>query len=215
MMRITGYRWVPPFAQGYVRDLRARWACEEAGIPYEISLIDLEQRETESYRREQPFGQVPVLQDGELTLFESGAMVLYIGEKSDAILPIDLVGRARAKTWMFAALNSVEPVVQNLVEIEVFHRKEEWALGRRPFVIAALKKRLDGLNHWLENREYLEDRFTVGDLMMSSVLRNLDNMNVIEEYPTLFDYRQRCLARPAFKKVHAEQLKNFVAPAAK
>jgi glutathione S-transferase len=153
MLKVTAFKWVPPFAQGYVRDLRVRWTCEEAGIPYQLRLIGREQQTSESYRLEQPFSQVPVLEDGELTLFESGAIVLHIGEKSKAVLPKDPSARARAKAWVFGALNSIEPFVQNLVEVEVFYPKEEWAIARKPVVVAALKQRLSALSKWLENRE--------------------------------------------------------------
>src|SRR6185312_11242884 len=109
MIRVTAFRWVPPFAQGLVRDLRVRWALEEAGLPYEERLIGFEDQAAKSYRAQQPFGQVPVYEEDGLVLFESGAIVLHIAEKSGVLLPSDPNGQARAKTWMFAALNSIEP----------------------------------------------------------------------------------------------------------
>jgi glutathione S-transferase len=125
-IQVSAFRWVPPFAQGYVRDLRVRWALEEAGLRYEAILIDQEAQASASYRRWQPFGQVPAYRDGDVEMFESGAIVLRIAERSDALSPVDPAGRARMTTWVLAALNSVEPHVQNLVAIDVFHAGEAW-----------------------------------------------------------------------------------------
>ncbi len=209
MMRITALRWVPKFAQGYVRDLRVRWACEEAGLPYDLRLIDRAQQASPNYRREQPFGQVPVLEDGNLTLFETGAILLHIGEKSEALIPKEAAAKARVTTWMFAALNSIEPFVQNLTEVDIFHSQEEWAKSRRPVVVEALKNRLAALNTWLDGRDYLEERFTVADLLMTTVLRDVPEDGVLEDFPRLLEYRRQGEARPGFRKALASQLKNF------
>ena len=160
MIRISAFPWVPPFAQGLVRDLRARWALEEAGLPYEVRLLSAADQKSERYRALQPFGQVPVLEDGDLKLFESGAIVMHIAERSDALLPSDADARARAKTWMFAALNSIEPHIQNLAEIDLFYAGKEWTKDRRPIVVEMVRKRLGELAAWLKGRDYLEDRFT-------------------------------------------------------
>ena len=136
MIRISAFRWVPPFAQGLVRDFRVRWALEEAGLAYEERLIGPEDQASESYRALQPFGQVPAYEEDGLVLFESGAIVLHVAAKAPSLMPPDAEGRARMTTWMFAALNSIEPHVQRLAEIDLFHSKEEWAKTRRPAVLA-------------------------------------------------------------------------------
>lgn len=205
---ITTLRSVPSFVQGYVRDLRLRWACEEAGLPYEVRLVGREDRESSGYRSQQPFGQVPVLQDGELTLFETGAIVLYLAERSEVLLPTKADERARTISWIFAALNSVEPYVQSLVETDIVFANESWAEGRRVVAMQALKKRLDGLSLWLVDREYLMGRFTAADLMMATVLRDLPD-GILENFPILSEYQERCLARPSFKKALADQLKLY------
>jgi glutathione S-transferase len=214
MITVSAFRWVPPFAQGFVRDLRVRWALEEAGLPYESKLIDRQDQASESYREWQPFGQVPAYKDGDVEMFESGAIVLHIAAKSDALSPQDEAGRARVTTWVVAALNSVEPHVQNLVHLDVFHAGEAWTKERRPQAEAMLKQRLSALSTWLDGKEYLERRFTAGDLMMTTVLRELVNANVLSEFPALDAYRLRCEARPAFKRALDAQMADFVEKAA-
>ena len=209
MIRISAFPWVPPFAQGLVRDLRARWALEEAGLPYEVRLLTRADQKSQNYRALQPFGQVPVLEDGDLKLFESGAIVMHIAERCDALLPSDTDARARAKTWMFAALNSIEPHVQNLAEIDLFHADKEWTRERRPMVVEMVRKRLGELSAWLKGRDYLEDRFTAGDLLMTTVLRILRHTDLLAEQPALAAYRARCEARPAFAKALAAQMEPF------
>jgi glutathione S-transferase len=210
MIRVSAFRWVPPFAQGLVRDLRVRWALEEAGLAYEERLIGQEDKATESYRSLQPFGQVPAYEEDGLVMFESGAIVLHIAERSSALMPSDPSARERAKTWMFAALNTVEPPVQNLAEIDLFHAKEEWAKLRRPSAIQAVKGRLSSLAAWLDGREYLEGRFTAADVLMTTVLRILRHTDLVAEIPVLEAYRLRCEARPAFRKAVADQMAPFV-----
>lgn len=209
MIRISAFAWVPPFAQGVVRDLRARWALDEAGLPYEVRLLRAADQTSGDYRALQPFGQVPVLEDGKLTLFESGAIVMHIAETSDALLPADADGRARAKAWMFAALNSIEPYIAELAEIDLFHADEDWAKERRPAVVAMVRKRLGELATWLDGRDYLEGRFTAGDLLMSTVLRILRHTDLLDEQPALAAYKARCEARPAFAKALAAQMEPF------
>ena len=209
MIRISAFPWVPPFAQGLVRDLRARWALEEAGLPYEVRLLSRADQKSQNYRALQPFGQVPVLEDGDLKLFESGAIVMHIAERSDALLPLDVDARARAKTWMFAALNSIEPHIQSLAEIDLFHADKEWTRERRPMVVEMVRKRLGELSAWLKGRDYLEDRFTAGDLLMTTVLRILRHTDLLAEQPALAAYRARCEARPAFAKALAAQMEPF------
>src|SRR5438034_3991009 len=132
MIRVSAFRWVPPFARGLVRDLRVRWALEEACLPYEERLIGPEDQASDSYRRLQPFGQVPAYEEDGLVLFESGAIVLHVAERSETLMPCDPKRRARVTAWMFAALNTMEPRIQNLAEIDLFHAEEEWAKLRRP-----------------------------------------------------------------------------------
>jgi len=209
MLTLTTFRSVPEFAIGYVRDLRVRWALEEAGLPYAVRALAFPEAATPAYRREQPFSQIPVLQDGGLTLFESGAILLHLGERSPALLPADADERARVTAWMFAALNSVEPYLANLVSLVVFSAGEPWAAGARPAAEAMVDKRLRDLDDWLEGREWLADSFSAADILMTSVLRLVDSMKMVERYPRVLAYRDRCMARPAFKKALADQVAHF------
>jgi glutathione S-transferase len=209
MITVSAFRWVPPFAQGLVRDLRVRWALEEAGLDYRPRLIGPEDQSSEGYRALQPFGQVPVYQEDGLTLFESGAIVLHVAERSSALMPSDPAARARTTTWVFAALNSIEPSIQSLIEIDLFHPDEDWAKQRRPAAEAQARARLAELAQWLEGRDYLEDRFTAADLMMTTVLRIPRHTDLVASEPALEAYRLRCEARPAFQKALADQLAPF------
>ena len=211
MITITAFKWVPPFAQGLVRDLRVRWALEEAGLPYEVKLIDPSVQATADYRAWQPFGQVPVLKEDDLVLFESGAILLHIGAKSDKLLPAEPGARARAVAWVFAALNSIEIAVSSLAEIDLFHGGEDWVKHRRPGVEAFTLQRLRDLATWLGDREYLEGTFTAGDLMMTTVLRILRHTDLLDREPTLKAYKERCEARPAFQRALRGQLSAFEA----
>ncbi|MDB5394502.1 MAG: gst [Rhodospirillales bacterium] len=214
MITLTTFRSVPPFAQGLVRDLRVRWALEEAGIPYRERLIGPEDQATAAYRALQPFGQVPAIETEELKLFESGAILLHIAERSEALTPSGANGRARTSAWVFAALNSVEPAIENLAELDLFHAGEAWVAVRRPMVADEVRKRLGALEGWLGGQDYLEGRFTAGDLMMTTVLRILRHSDILSEHPALKAYQERCEARPAFKKALADHLKPFAASAA-
>ena len=210
MIRLTAFRWVPPFAAGLVRDLRVRWALEEAGIAYEERLIGQGDQDSPDYRAVQPFGQVPVLEEDGLTLFESGAILLHIGEKSAVLLPRDPAARGHAIQWIFAAINSIEPHVQNLSLIDLFYANEEWAKLRRPGAEQMVEKRLDALAERLGSRDYLDsDVFTAGDLMMTTVLRILRHTDLVARRPALAAYQQRCESRPAFQKALAAQLAPF------
>jgi glutathione S-transferase len=154
MITISAFKWVPEFAYGQVRDLRARWALEEAGIPYKTCLLKQGDQDKPDYRALQPFGQVPLLQDGDFTLFESGAIVLYIGERSETLLPKDPVARAHATQWLIAALNSVEPFLMNVALIDLFYANEEWAKLRRPGAVDFAKRRLAGLSKSLGDKAW-------------------------------------------------------------
>jgi len=209
MLTLTTFRSVPEFAIGYVRDLRVRWALEEAGLPYTVRALEFQEAATPAYRREQPFSQIPVLRDGDLTLFESGAILLHLGEQHPALMPTDAAARARVTAWMFAALNSVEPYLANLVNLEVFCAGEPWTAGARPAAEAMVHKRLRDLDDWLDGRQWLEDDFSVADILMTSVLRLVDSMKMVEGYPRVTAYRDRCMARPAFRKALADQVAHF------
>jgi glutathione S-transferase len=209
MLTLTTFRSVPPFAIGYVRDLRVRWALEEAGLPYTLRLLEPQEAATPAYRREQPFSQIPVLQDGGLTLFETGAILLHLGQQHPALLPADADERSRVTMWMFAALNSVEPYVANLVSLVVFSAGEPWAAGARPAAEAMVNKRLRDLDDWLDGREWLAGAFSVADILMTTVLRLMDDMEMVERHPRVQAYRDRCMARPAFKKALADQVALF------
>ena len=210
MIRVTAFRWVPPFAAGLVRDLRVRWALEEAGLAYEERLIGQGDQNSPEYRALQPFGQVPVYEEDGLTLFESGAILLHIGERSEALLPREPAARAKAIQWVFAALNSIEPHIWNLTLIDLFYPDEEWAKLRRPGALEFAEKRLDALAARLGESDYLDsDRFTAGDLMMTTVLRILRHTDLVAQRPNLHAYQRRCEARPAFQKALADQLAPF------
>jgi glutathione S-transferase len=214
MIKLTAFRSLPPFAQGLARDFRVRWALEEARIPYEARLIGPEDQASAAYRALQPFGQIPAIEADGLTLFESGAIVLYIAERSEALAPSDPHGLARTKAWIFAALNSVEPAVMTLVGLDLFHAGEAWAAESRPVAVQAVQKRLAALEQWLAGRDYLEDRFTAGDLLMTTVLRILRHTDIVSGRPTLRAYQERCEARPAFQRAMADHLKPYQAAAA-
>jgi glutathione S-transferase len=214
MLTLTTFRSVPPFAIGYVRDLRVRWALEEAGLPYSVRALEFQEAATPAYRQQQPFSQIPVLQDDGLTLFETGAILLHLGQRSPALMPLDVDARAKVTMWMFAALNSVEPYVGNLVSLVVFSADEPWAAGARPGAEAMVLKRLRDLEDWLDGREWLAGDFSVADILMTSVLRLVDNMDMVERFARVTAYRDRCMARPAFKKALADQVAHFTQAAA-
>lgn len=209
MIRISAFEWVPPFAQGVVRDFRLRWTLEEAGLPYEVRLLRLGEHKSASYRELQPFGQVPSYEDGEVTLFESGAIVLHIAEASNTLLPRDTEKRSRARTWVFAALNTIEPPISELSDIDFFFADQAWTKERRPMVEQAIRERLGELGNVLGERDYLEGDFTAGDLMMSAVLRNLRHTEILNDFPTLAAYRARCEARPTFRRAIDAQMADF------
>ncbi len=206
---ISAFAWVPPFAQGYVRDIRPRWALEEAGLPYTETLIANGEGDLPSYRAWQPFGQIPAYRDDEVTLFESGAIVLHIAKKSQKLAPRDAQEEASVTAWVIAALNSVEPRVDNLILPGIFHAGEPWTEGFRPVAERMVGLRLKSLTGWLEGREWLTDRFSVADIMMATVLRALEGEPILAEYPVVEAYLGRCLARPAFDRAIKAQLATF------
>jgi glutathione S-transferase len=206
---VTGFSAVPPFAYGLVRDLRVRWALTEAGLPYDVELIDPACRKSDAYRQKQPFGMVPAFAVDNLQLFESGAIVQLIAEKSEVLMPADESGRASTIVWMYAALNTVEPAVDQLFSIDLQHNAEEWAKLRRPAVIETVCDRLAVLASQLDGRDFLVGRFSAADILMATVLRLVRHTDLIEARPVVDAYLKRCEARPAFEKALSEQLREY------
>lgn len=210
-IEITAFRWVPDAAKGLVRDLRVRWALEEAGLDYRVRLLSFQEKPAD-YVKEQPFEQVPCFSDDTVRIFESGAVVQYVGEQSEALLPRDPQGKYRAIQWTYAALNSVEPALFSLLAIDLFYPNEEWAKLRRPGAADFVRLKLKRVSDWLGGKQWLEgDRFTIGDLMMVTVLRVLRHTDMVAEFPNLAAYLKRGEARPAFKRALADQLAVFAA----
>jgi len=208
MYTLVTLRSVPDFAVGYVRDLRVRWAMEEAGQSYSVKTIGPDEQKSSTYRQQQPFGQVPVLLDGEQSIFESGAILRHLGDKL-GLMPSGARERQVAEMWLYAALNSVEPYFGNYVELAVFHAGEAWTVERRPSLEAMVNRRLGDLEGWLSGCEYLAGTFSVADIMMSTVLRLLDGTGLREQFPAVEAYQQRCVARPAYQKALAAQVAQY------
>lgn len=207
MITVSAFRWVPSFAQGQVRDLRVRWALEEAGLSYRSRLLEPGEQNSPEYRALQPFGQVPIFEEDGRVLFESGAIVLHVGERSEALLPSDAAARARATQWLVAALNSIEPHIMNYVILDLFYAGEEWAKLRREGAKAFALQRLGALAAALGDKPFLDgETFTAGDLMMATILR-IDPELVTD--PRLMAYVERCTSRPAFQRALAAQLGDF------
>ncbi len=213
MITVTAFKWVPPFAAGQVRDHRVRWILNEAGWPYEIRLLDAVDQKSADHRARQPFGQVPTLEeDGRPPMFESGAIVWDIAERAGVLIPSDPVMRAQVLGWYFAALNSVEAALANVAEAEFFLPDEAAKAVRRPQVVPFAERRLGELQTALGDREWLvgED-FTVADLIMSSVLKIAASLELLDGFPALQAYYDRCLDRPAYKKAVADQCATIAA----
>lgn len=206
---LTALTWAPPMVQGLVRDLRVAWALEEAGLAYERELLALDQLASPGNTARQPFSQVPVYREDDLVIFESGAIVLHIAQRSAALLPQDTAARTRAISWMFAALTSVEPFILGLFEVDVVAAGAEWARLRRPDALHIVHRRLGELTTYLGDRDWLEGEFTAGDLLMIAVLRILRDCQVMQDFPRLQAYVQRGEARPAFQRALAAQLAPF------
>lgn len=208
MITVTAFKNVPDFAKGLVRDLRVRWALEEAGLPYRARLLEQGDQDKPEYRALQPFGQIPIFEENGLVLFESGAIVLHIGERSEALLPKEPAARARATQWLVAALDSVEPAVWNLFVADYIHTNAEWAKLRRPSAAEFMNKRLDALAERLGDKPFLDgDRFTAGDLMMATTLRS--HPDVRKRDSRLAAYMDRCTARAAFQRALHSHLGDF------
>ena len=206
-IEVSTFAWVPPFAQGLVRDLRVRWALEEAGLRYVERPVKLGENTAPNYLALQPFGQIPAYEEEGLTLFESGAIVLHIAERSETLLPRDPKKSARTKTWMFAALNTIEPPILYLNHLQQLDSPEAKVL-QKPIAEWA-QRRLQSLAARLNVREYLEDEFTAGDLLMTTVLRILRTTELLQAMPCLAAYQARCEERPAFQKALSAQMATF------
>ena len=207
---ITAFAWVPEFARGFVRDLRPRWAFEEVGQPYTATL--LQSSKTPEHRRYQPFGQIPTYRDDEVEIFESAAIVLRIAERSGKLIPTDTDGRQRAIQWVIAALNSVEPAIMELAVNDIFEADKSWSKDRHATIVGYIEERLTDLQNRLGDNIWLEgDAFTVGDLMMVSVLGGLRGTGVLEGFPKLAAYVARGEDRPAHRKAMADHLTDFEA----
>lgn len=207
---ITTFKWVPEFARGFVRDIRVRWAFEEAGQAYAVDLVDGTYVKCQTHRRSQPFGQIPTYRDDTVEIFESGAIVLHICETHGVLVPADPAARMRAVQWLIAALNSVEPWVTQLAVVNVFEADRDWSKSRRGKVIQDLDRRLDDLSNALNGKPTLDGGdFTFGDLMMVSVLGGLRGTGVLDRHPNLASYVARGEARPAHRKAMADHLAVF------
>lgn len=211
MITTTAFKWVPPFAQGQVRDHRVRWVLNEVGWAYEVRLLDAKDQQSSEYRTQQPFGQVPILEEsGRPTLFETGAIVLDVATRAGKLLPADADQRSLMLSWYFAALNSVEPFLMNLALIEFFTDDEEEKVKRRPGVLAMAEKRLGDLQSGLGGHDWLVGgEFTAADLMTSSVLKIAKSLSILDGFPALVRYQDRCFDRPAYQRAIADQCAAF------
>jgi glutathione S-transferase len=211
-IEITAFDWVPSFAQGYVRDLRPRWACEELGLAYRERLISAMAR-PDWYYHDQPWGQVPHMRDGEVSLFESGATLVHLGERGggSALLPSSGQPRATVLSWTFAAFNSIEPFVFEWANVGIFSAKQEWAKLRRPSLLQDMGGRLDRLQDALATREWLAGAFSIADIAMVTTLRAADDSGLLEERPALAAYVRRGSERAAFQTALADQVAAFTA----
>jgi len=196
-----------------VRDMRVRWALEEVGQPYEVRLLSFDAMKAPAHRALSPFGQIPTYEDGDLTLFESGAIVSHIAHQHPGLLSDEPAARARAISWMFAALNTMEPPIQELGMTRFLEADKPWSEARRPMLVERVRARLEELSHWLGEAEWLDGAFSAGDLLMVTVLRRLNLSGLLADYPSLFAYVARGEARPAFKRAFDAQLAVFTAGA--
>ena len=206
---ITAFERSPDRGRGMARDVRVRWALEEAGRPYEVKLLSFEEMKQPAYLASQPFGQIPAYEEDGLTLFESGAIILHIGDRHGGLWPSDPHGRARATAWMFAALNTVEPPILEREMPKYLERDESWYEARMPLLDRRVNQRLLELSNWLSDRTWLEGDFSAGDLLMVTVLRRLTGSGLLELYPNLPPYIARAEARPAYQRAFADQLAVF------
>ncbi|MBL8595423.1 MAG: glutathione S-transferase family protein [Devosia sp.] len=202
---ITAFATSPDGGQGQARDMRVRWALEEVGQPYDVRLVSFAQLKEPAHRVLQPFGQIPTYEDGEFTLFESGAIVFHIAERNQGLLPEDPVARARAITWMFAALATVEPPIVDREAAEYLEGDKSWYEEHLATVDARIRYRLGDLSRRLGDADWLDGAFSAGDLVLVGVLRRLEGSELLAEHPNLVAYMERGKARPAFQRAYAAQ----------
>jgi glutathione S-transferase len=206
---ITAFERSPDGGKGLARDTRVRWALEEVGQPYEVRLVSFGAMKEPAHLALHPFGQIPTYEEGDLGLFETGAIVFHIAERYAGLLPTDANARARAITWIFAALNTVEPPILDLVTARIFEADKPWAKERTPLVADRLRNRLKQLSARLGDAAWLDGAFSAGDLMMVSVLLRLKPSGMLNDYPKLAAYVARGEARPAYQRAFAAQLAAF------
>jgi len=207
---VTAFNWVPPFARGLVRDLRVRWALEEIGRPYDTELLNARAPRPDEYLARQPFDQVPSYREGDLDIFETGAILLYLGEQDERLLPRDAKARWEAISWVFAALNSVEPVIVRIISYDIFHADKPWAPDAREAVLGLCKQKLKRVNDALTGKDWLAGQFSIADIMMVTVLNGLRHTDLVAEYPALAAYHKRGTERPAYQRALAAQMADFV-----
>lgn len=212
---ITAFEQSPDRGRGLARDMRVRWAFEEVGQPYDVRLVSFTTMKEPAHRRLHPFGQIPTYEEGDLTLFESGAIILRIAQRHVGLLPDDENARARAIAWMFAALNTVEPPIVERSMTVILEHDKPWYAERLAMLEDRVRVRLSELSSRLGNADWLDGAFSAGDLLMVTVLRRLDGSGLVEKYPNVSAYVARGEARPAYKRAFADQLAIFTANAAK
>jgi glutathione S-transferase len=206
---ITAFERSPDRGRGLARDMRVRWALEEVGQPYNVRLVSFGEMKEPAHRALHPFGQIPTYEEGDLALFESGAIVFHIAERHAGLLPGDAKARARAITWMFAALNTVEPPILDREIATLLEHDKTWHQERLPALEDRVRVRLGELSSRLGDGDWLDDAFSAGDLLMVTVLRRLSGSGILDEYPNLSAYVARGEARPAYKRAFADQLAVF------
>ncbi|MEW6632180.1 MAG: glutathione S-transferase family protein [Pseudomonadota bacterium] len=208
---ITAFEHSPDRGRGQARDMRVRWALEEVGQPYDVRLVSFEEIKLPAHRGLQPFGQIPTYEEGGLVLFETGAIVFHIAERHAGLLPQEPNARARAISWMFCALNTIEAPILELQVAKFAEANESWTEERLPLVKDRIRNRLGQLSTRLGDAEWLDDGFSAGDLLMVTVLRRLNMSGLLDEYPNLAAYVARGEARPAFRRAFDAQLAVFTA----
>jgi glutathione S-transferase len=212
---IAAFERSPDRGRGLARDMRVRWALEEVGQPYDVRLLSFKEMKEPAHRRLHPFGQIPTYEEGDLALFESGAIILHIAERHAGLLPDEPNARARAIAWMFAALNTVEPPIVDRSMAILLERDKSWHQERLPMLDDRVRARLGELSVRLGDADWLDGAFSAGDLLMVTVLRRLDGSGLVEEYPNLSAYVARGEARPAYQRAFDAQLKVFTGNARK
>lgn len=208
---ITVFAHSPDEGRGLARDMRVRWALEEVGLAYRVRPVSFAEMKQPAHRARHPFGQIPTYEEGDLVLFESGAIVLHIAENHPGLLPDDAAGRARAIAWMFAALNSIEPPIVERETAYYFERERDWYAQRLPILEARIQSRLDDLSRMLGASDWLDGDFSAGDLIMVTVLRRLESTEILNAYPNLTAYVSRGESRPAYKRAFNAQRELFEA----